>query len=439
MPFWDAVLDKVPQELAEISVHAGHWSKVNIHWLSSARAPQLVQFLKTVHDLFPRMLRHLPYVSPIFDVLVKLANTDETHPQLGIIEWLHNAKLIPQVLELLDPVSSPMEAHAPASEFLRSLIAATSAAVAAKQQQQQQEAAKMGEINSESLGLTMSSAAWSNWPNNTLVRELASQRTMDTLLGYMLDVQPSDTTDTNGHDSSADTPTSSTFPKSQSSPTRRASREAITSSLLNSLTVIIDIIRKNNSDFTELQIFHFLERTSGGSETGERIGLEGEGEEGFVLQDQGPSLVDLEPLLRSITGRLGDLNRLLTHPRSDVSLSYQMCGRTRLTSLIFVLLDYATSYELARHKSARTTDFRTFPNMRTLRRTYSLLEYGNLEPRSSQPCIAGQAYSTRIRCSIRAHTWNAARSVRQAESRSECIASGVAFHAFNGRQQPSYT
>lgn len=312
----------MPLELAEISVHAGHWSKANIHWLSNARAPQLVSFLKTVPNLFPRMLRHLPYVSPVFDVLVKLANTDETHPQLGIIEWLYTAKLIPQVLGLLDPVTSPVEAHAPASEFLRSLIAATSAAVAAKQQQQQQEAAKMGDINSDSLGLSMSSTAWSNWPNNTLVRELASQKTMDTLLGYMLDVQPVDASDIenfNGQENSSKTPTTSTFPTSTFSPPRHASREAITSSLLNSLTVIIDIIRKNNSDFTELQIFHFLERTAEGSETGERIGLEGEGEEGFVLQDQGPSLVDLEPLLRSITSRLGDLNRLLTHPRSDVS------------------------------------------------------------------------------------------------------------------------
>lgn len=269
------------------------------------------------------MLRHLPYVSPIFDVFVKLANTDETHPQLGIIDWLYKSRLIPQVLELLDPVTSPTEAHAPASEFLRSLIAATSAAVATKQQQQQQEAAKMGEINADSLGMSTSSAAWSNWPNNTLVRELASQATIDTLLGYMLDVQPSDDASVdsqNDQASTSRTPTSSNFAPSQtSSPPRRASKEAITSSLLNSLTVIIDIIRKNNSDFTELQIFHFLERAANASDDDERIGLEGEGEEGFSMQDQGPSLVDLEPLLRSITSRLAGLNRLLTQPRSDVS------------------------------------------------------------------------------------------------------------------------
>lgn len=273
------------------------------------------------------MLGHLPYVSPVFDILVKLANTDETHPQLGVIEWLHKAKLIPQVLDLLDPVTAPTEAHAPASEFLRSLIATTSAAVAAKQQQQQQEAAKMGEMNSDALGLSMSSTAWSDWPNNTLVRELASQQTLDTLLGYMLDVQSADdereSEISNRLDALNGTPTTSTFPSSPSSPSRHASREAITSSLLNSLTVIIDIIRKNNSDFTELQIFHFLERTA---EAGERLGLEGEGEEGFALQGQGPSLVDLEPLLRSITSRLGDLNRLLTKPRSDVSSTVHRSG-----------------------------------------------------------------------------------------------------------------
>jgi hypothetical protein len=326
VPFWEAILDRVPQELAEISVYAGHWSKVNIHWLSGPRAPQLVHFLKTVPNLFPRMLKHLPYVSPVFDVLVKLANTDDTHPQLGITEWLYNSNLISQVLDLLDPATSPKEAHAPASEFLRSLVAATSAAVAAKQQQQHQEAAK--EINAESM--SFQSTAWTNWPDNTLVRELASQKTADRLLGFMLDVEPcaaeenltSNPPEQNTPDISLQVIPSITKPTSAKSSVpspRQATREAITSSLLNSLTVIIDIIRKNNSDFTELQIFHFLERTASSSDTGDSIGLEGEGEEGYTMQEQGPSLVDLEPLLSSITRRLPDLNRLLSHPRSDVS------------------------------------------------------------------------------------------------------------------------
>jgi len=273
------------------------------------------------------MLKHLPYVSPVFDVLVKLANTDDTHPQLDITEWLSSCNLISQVLDMLDPATSPTEAHAPASEFLRSLVAATSAAVAAKQQQQHQEAAK--EINAESMSFY--STAWTNWPDNTLVRELASQRTADRLLGFMLDVEPCEDTEKAAESASpkrtmpekstgtiiSDTKTRS--PESSTSAPRQATREAITSSLLNSLTVIIDIIRKNNSDFTELQIFHFLERTAGGSDTGEQAGLEGEGEEGYSLQEQGPSLVDLEPLLSTITRRLPDLNRLLSQPRSDVS------------------------------------------------------------------------------------------------------------------------
>lgn len=330
VPFWNSILDKKSQDLAEISVHAGHWAKVNMQWLSGPRVPQYVQFLQNVPDLFPRMLVHLPYISPIFDVLVKIANIDDTHPQLAIVEWLKRTQLVSRVLDLLDPVTAPLEAHAPASDFLRSLVAAASAAVAVKQQQQQQEANKVGDLDGSHLGFSTNSQAWSNWPDNKLVRDLASQATIERLLGYMLDVEPFQAVPggANGHEenvtpeaSATSTSTLSSVASNSSNGSKlRAPPQAITSSLLNSMTVIIDIIRKNNSDFTELQIFHFLGRSGAGSDSGsEHRGLEGEGEEGFTMQEQGPSLVDLEPMLRAITRRLPDIHNLLTSPRSDVS------------------------------------------------------------------------------------------------------------------------
>ena len=105
---------------------------------------------------------------------------------------------------------------------------------------------------------------------------------------------------------------------------QKLSPEAITSSLLNSLTLIIDIIRKNNSDFTELQILQYLERANGnfdpdGIDEGADMAGEGEEEIGRLgVMDQGPSLVDLEPMLRELTARLPDLHKLLQNPRSNV-------------------------------------------------------------------------------------------------------------------------
>ena len=123
VPFWNAILDKPSEHLVAISVLVGHWSKINNQWLSDTRVPQMIQFLKTYPDLFARMLKHLPYISPIFDILNKLVSADDLHPQLGIISWLHDSQFVPQVLDLLDPATSPIAAHTPAGDLLRGVQA----------------------------------------------------------------------------------------------------------------------------------------------------------------------------------------------------------------------------------------------------------------------------------------------------------------------------
>lgn len=309
----------------------------------------MIQFLKNFPDLFSRMLKHLPYISPIADIFNKLVASDDLHPQLGIIAWLHEAELVPQVLALLDPSKAAIAAHTPAGDLLRGMVAASSAASATKQQQQQQAQAKVGG-DADANGQP-AAAVWSNWPNNALVRELASRTTVRTLLGYILDSdvsykqrasgnqlsiegQPSVNSMTTVDEDDAITPTITpeTSRDVATTPQSVANPEAVTSSLLNSLTLIIDIIRKNNSDFTELQILQYLERAHGGfdpdaeDESGDMAG-EGEEDIGRVnVMEQGPSLVDLEPLLRELTARLPDLHELLQNPRSNVSLvNHNVC------------------------------------------------------------------------------------------------------------------
>jgi hypothetical protein len=141
VPFWNYILDKGPNRSAEQALQVGHWAKVNIQWLSGARTAQMLSFLQALPNLFDRMLVHLPSLSPISDILTKLVNVDDSHPHLGIIAWLHQQRLVPKVLELLDPISQPIDAHTPAGEFLRGIVAAASTASANKQQQQQQQQA----------------------------------------------------------------------------------------------------------------------------------------------------------------------------------------------------------------------------------------------------------------------------------------------------------
>lgn len=308
----------------------------------------MIQFLKTFPDLLPRMLKHLPYISPIADILNKLVVSDENHPQLGIISWLHEAQLVPLVVDLLDPVKSPVAAHTPAGDLLRGIVAASSAASASKQQQLQQAQARAGDGESNGQG---HASAWAHWPNNSLVRDLASIDTVRRLLGFVLDSETMDrqpssvgagtASQATPIDEEGETERDAVTPTRADTPnvpgpafTRTASPEAVTSSLLNSLTLIIDIIRKNNSDFTELQILQYLERAHGGfdpdaeDESGDMAG-EGEEDIGRInVMEQGPSLVDLEPLLRELTRRLPDLHKLLRNPRSSVSKGCLGRGRS---------------------------------------------------------------------------------------------------------------
>lgn len=386
-PFWNAILDKSPEHLSAVSVQVGHWAKVNILWLSNTRMSQMVAFLKSVPNLLQRILVHLPHISPISDILLKIVNIEDQHPHLRVVDWLREQRLIQQVLDLLDPRHNSPEAHGPAGDFLRGIVAAASAASASKQQQQQQQQQQhqqqTGSTDHQAEGGSVNGddSAWSNWPNNTLVRELASQQTVEKLLEFMLDARPQKCSSSNdavpapereeeaitpkatspaltdlkmlkdermplaanmtNHSVDSGTPTSkaaetSSIPQTNLENGQLPSAESATSSLLSCLTLLIDIIRKNNSDFTELQILQYLERHADDEESDrdaaqdevqgksdDNGGKEGEGEglrqHRSRVMEEGPSLVDLGPLLRCLTRRLPDLHHLLLHPRSDVS------------------------------------------------------------------------------------------------------------------------
>jgi len=99
-------------------------------------------------------------------------------------------------------------------------------------------------------------------------------------------------------------PTEFPPPDVQVSPTA----ESATSSLVHCLSIMIDLIRKINSDFNEQQILHYLKKY--------------QSREGVKSANiaSGPSIVDLSCLLTEVGARINDLNVLLVSPRSDVCI-----------------------------------------------------------------------------------------------------------------------
>ena len=115
------------------------------------------------------------------------------------------------------------------------------------------------------------------------------------------------------------------------SATRLPTLESATSSVVQSISIVIELIRKNNSDYFEPYLFHSLRnrliqiqqhmhmQTEDGREELERAMQE-------MVDRMG--IVPFRPLLEIVCDRMEELQRLLRSPRSMVRLPR--------TSLIFV-------------------------------------------------------------------------------------------------------
>ncbi|KAH8921466.1 SAPS-domain-containing protein [Atractiella rhizophila] len=113
---------------------------------------------------------------------------------------------------------------------------------------------------------------------------------------------------------------SSPTPSPQLAPTQSdIDGNNVTSSLIHILSLIIDLIRKNNSDFVEQQILAWAQREEAADRAKEENGGNGD-VDGVKEEDwrdpKGPSVVDLTHLLKALTERVEDFQELLRNPRS---------------------------------------------------------------------------------------------------------------------------
>lgn len=271
---------------------------------------QALRYILTIPHLLPRLLALLPFCSPVNDLLLLILRiSSQPSPLIPAI--------VGQTIRMLDPFSaSGIEGHVAAEELLRGMIELCSAVPSA------------GPPGSGGQELTL------DWRDNTLARQIADRRSVRTVVDWMLmgvnDLRrESRLQQVADHDVDA-TPRMSTIELDVDNASKLA--EMRTSSLIQSISVLVDLIRKNNSDFVEQQMLSWARRKE--EEATEREMLEAEGAElvdGFENgrgseSDRGPSLIDLGAMLSIVAGRLSGLQQLVKSPRSRVSTASGLHG-----------------------------------------------------------------------------------------------------------------
>lgn len=146
--------------------------------------------------------------------------------------------------------------------------------------------------------------------SNRFARELARRENISQIIGYIIrDYGPDPTSESDNDDTSDE---------------KLPDFESSTSSVVHSISVVIELIRKNNSDYFEPYLFHTLRNRL--IQVQQTLKL-GDGRESLELAMKEMvdrmGVVHLGPLLELICDCMPTLQSLLLKPRSLVSFSLQ--------------------------------------------------------------------------------------------------------------------
>ncbi|GAA5862280.1 hypothetical protein JCM3774_004848 [Rhodotorula dairenensis] len=336
LPFWESVLGSTEAQLASRAQQIGFWARVNGALLDGPLSGEvLAQILKIPH-LPARLLALLPTCSPLNDVLLLLLRV--SRPPSPLIPTV-----VVQAIRMLEPFSAlGRPGHTAAEDLLRGII---EICIAVPQAQAAGPAGGMAGPGGMLGGPGGQDEAVFEWRDTTLARHIADEKSVRTLLDWILaDLDPSasplpSTGSSIGSVVEQATPPKATADGSDESategtPSSSEAAEALspaelrTSSLLSSLAVLIDLIRKNNSDFVEQQMLTWARRRQAAEEEREMLKAEGaeaigripsEQDGGGNEDDKGPAVVDLGVMLSAVAHRLPDFQRLLASPRTSIA------------------------------------------------------------------------------------------------------------------------
>lgn len=210
-------------------------------------------------------------------------------PPVGT-QWLSSEHLMARLIGLLSP-SYSSDMHTVVSELIKGIIS----------------------MAAPSPGASLTEGLQNGPASNRFARELAHGDSITTLAGYILhDFEADQPLVKPSADDNADNlaPPTSELPNGHSA----------TSSVIHSISVIVELIRKNNSDYFEPYLFHTLRNRL----IQVQQQLQGEENARETLEAAMKEMVDrmgvvsLGPLLDIMCQRLPDFQRYLREPRSLV-------------------------------------------------------------------------------------------------------------------------
>ncbi|KAL4068116.1 SIT4 phosphatase-associated protein-domain-containing protein [Scleroderma citrinum] len=299
-PFWETVLDRPPEDMKTEMVMASHFAKIGSVFLTKKPA-EMLAFIQSQPNIVERLLCHVETPS-IVDLLVRIIQLDEQPGGAGVLEWLSKEQLMGRLISLLSPAHSS-DVHAVVSELIKGIISMAAP--------------------SPGAGLT---DGLQNLPaSNRFARELARRDSISTLVGYILQEFKEDSS-TGQHSDDMQHSDHSNNPGYELPDTH-----STTSSVVHSISVIIELIRKNNSDYFEPYLFHTLRNRL----IQVQQQLQGTDNAREILENAMKEMVDrmgvvhLGPLLDIMSERLPDFQRCLRQPRSSQGLVPTTVGLLR--------------------------------------------------------------------------------------------------------------
>ncbi|KAF5373617.1 hypothetical protein D9758_000980 [Tetrapyrgos nigripes] len=323
-PFWDAILDLSYDERKTRQAMAGHFAKINAVFLSK-KPTEMLEFIRRQPSIVERILRHVDNAS-IVDLLVRIIQLDDYPGGEGVLEWLSSEDLMGKLLSMLSPAHPP-DTHQVVADLIKGIISFSSSSSPAP---------------SMSLPDSMQP---NSLPSNRFARQLARPSSIQTLASYIFfDFSPSrnvlppnpfpvliDPSKTIiNEDGERVIPPEELHRINEQREKEREARlkcelpptfESATSSIVQSIGVVTELIRKNNSDYFEPYLFHTLRNRLIQVQQQQQHGLEAE-EGREVLERAMKEMVDrmgvvhLGPLLETASERMDELIGCLRKPRT---------------------------------------------------------------------------------------------------------------------------
>ncbi|KAG6888371.1 hypothetical protein C0992_008673 [Termitomyces sp. T32_za158] len=276
VPFWEIILDRSAEDMKTQTTMASHFSKINAVFLSKKPA-EMFAFIRSQPRVVERLLVHVETPS-LIDLIIRIIQLDEQPSGSGVLEWLSSENLIGRLIELLSPAHTS-EVHAIVSDLIKGIIS----------------------MATPSPGAGLSEG---NGPaSNRFARELALKENIYKLTSYILleyQAPPPD------DEEDGDDPTSLSLPNFDSQ----------TSSVVNSISMIIELIRKNNSDFFEPYLFHTMRNRL--IQVQQQLQEDDRGALERAMKEMADRMgvVHLGPVLEVMISVLDRLQHYLLHPRS---------------------------------------------------------------------------------------------------------------------------